>query len=317
MSKGNILFIDTVHPYLQEALQQHGFTCVDGYHLSKAEICSDWKAYIGIVIRSRFKIDQEFLNAASGLKFIARAGAGMENIDVSKAISMGVMCLNAPEGNRNAVAEQAMGMLLALNNHLLRADREVREDIWLREENRGWELEGKTIGIIGFGNTGSAFAKKLTGFDAHVLAYDPYLQISPDDFPHVCQSDIIELFDHCDVLSMHVPLTEETRYMVNDDFLNSFKKPIRFINTSRGKVVDTGALVRAMESGRVLGAALDVIEYESVSFENLDNSELPEPMRYLINSDRTVLTPHIAGWTHESHLKISQVLAEKIIRLFQ
>lgn len=317
MSKGKILFIDTVHPYLQVALEQHGFTCVDGYHLSKEDTITRWNDYIGIVIRSRFKIDHDFLMASNGLKFIARAGAGMENIDVSTATTLGVMCLNAPEGNRNAVAEQAVAMLLALNNHLLRADREVREGIWLREENRGWELEGKSIGIIGFGNTGSSFAKKLIGFDSQILAYDPYIQINPIDFPHVRQSNLPELFDQCDVLSMHVPLTEETRYMVNDDFLKNFKKPIRFINTSRGKVVDTAALVRAMQSGHVLGAALDVIEYESVSFETLDSSELPEPMRYLINSDRTVLTPHIAGWTHESNLKISKILAEKIIRLFQ
>lgn len=317
MSKGKILFIDTVHPYLQEALEDHGFTCVDGYHLSKAEITTSWNGYIGLVIRSRFKIDREFLSFAYGLKFIARAGAGMENIDTEAATSMGVACLNAPEGNRNAVAEQAMAMLLALNNHLLRADREVREGVWLREENRGWELEGKTVGIIGFGNTGRSFANKLVGFDVTILVFDPYVQILAADYPHVRQSTLSELQEQCDVVSLHVPLTEETRYMVNDEFLNGFKKPIRLINTSRGKVVDTAALVRGMESGRIIGAALDVIEYESVSFETLDNKQLPEPMRYLINSDRTVLTPHIAGWTYESHFKISKVLFEKIIQLFR
>lgn len=316
MSKGKILFIDTVHPYLQEALEEHGFTCVDGYHLSKEAIRSDWSGYIGLVIRSRFKIDREFLSDASGLRFIARAGAGMENIDTAAAASFGVACLNAPEGNRNAVAEQAMAMLLALNNHLLRADREVREGVWLREENRGWELEGKTVGIIGFGNTGRSFANKLVGFDVNILVCDPYVQILAADYPYVRQTTLSELQAQCDVVSLHVPLTEETRYLVNDEFLNGFKKPIRLINTSRGKVVDTAALMRGMESGRVVGAALDVIEYESLSFETLDGNQLPEPMRYLINSDRTVLTPHIAGWTHESHFKISKILADKIIRLF-
>jgi D-3-phosphoglycerate dehydrogenase len=314
--KGSVLFIDTVHPFLQGALTQHGFTCVDAYELSKEDIMQQWSNHAGIVIRSRFKIDSAFLEAASGLKFIARAGAGMENIDVASAQSKEVACIHAPEGNRNAVAEQALGMLLMLKNHLLRADREVRDGVWLREENRGTELEGKTIGIIGFGNTGSSFARKLQGFDMNILTYDPYVSIDKNSFPKVKQISLSEIFEQCDILSLHVPLTEETRYMVDGDFLSKFKKAISLINTSRGKVVDTTALVEAMKSGKVTGAALDVIEYESVSFENLDSSKMPEPLRYLINSDRTVLSPHIAGWTHESHLKISMVLAEKIIKLF-
>jgi len=310
MSRGSVLFIDTVHPKLQEELQLQGFTCVDGYTMQ------DWNNHIGVVIRSRFKIDQEFLQAAKGLKFIARAGAGMENIDTAAADTFGVACLNAPEGNRNAVAEQALGMLLSMCNHLIRADRQVRDGLWLREENRGTEIDGKTIGIIGFGNTGQAFARKLQGFDGRVLVYDPYVNVEAENHWQVQQVGMEELFERCDVVSLHVPLTEETRHMANSKFFASFKKPIRFINTSRGKVVDTSSLVQAMETGHVIQCALDVIEYESVSFENLDSKQMPEPMQYLLNSERALLTPHIAGWTYESHLKISEVLAEKIIRFF-
>jgi D-3-phosphoglycerate dehydrogenase len=316
MKTKSVLFIDTVHPFLQEALEQNGFTCVDGYSLSKDQLMGQWNGYCGLVIRSRFKIDQDFLSMSSGLKFIARAGAGMENIDVQAAENAGVVCLNAPEGNRNAVAEHALGMLLTMQNHLVRADREVREGLWMREENRGTEVDGKTIGIIGFGNTGSAFARKLQGFDARVLVYDPYISVSKTEFPNTTQCGMQQLFEECDIVSLHVPLTEETRYMANTDFFSAFKKPIRFINTSRGKVVDTAALVEALKSGHVLQCALDVIEYESVSFEQLDAQNIPAPMQFLLNSDRALLTPHVAGWTHESHLKISQVLAEKIIRLF-
>ncbi len=316
MSRGSVLFIDTVHPKLQEELQLQGFTCVDGYTATKEQLMQDWNNHIGVVIRSRFKIDQEFLQAAKGLKFIARAGAGMENIDTAAADTFGVVCLNAPEGNRNAVAEQALGMLLSMCNHLIRADRQVRDGLWLREENRGTEIDGKTIGIIGFGNTGQAFARKLQGFDVSVLVYDPYVNVEAENHRQVQQVGMEELFERCDVVSLHVPLTEETRHMTDANFFHSFKKPIRFINTSRGKVVNTAALVQAMETGHVLQCGLDVIEYESVSFENLDSKQMPEPMQYLLNSERAVLTPHIAGWTYESHLKISEVLADKIIRLF-
>ncbi|MFM2190363.1 MAG: hypothetical protein RL491_749 [Bacteroidota bacterium] len=316
MIRGSVLFIDTVHPKLQEELQQHGFTCVDGYTASKEQLMHEWNNHTGLVIRSRFKINREFLQAAKGLKFIARAGAGMENIDTAAANTFGVVCLNAPEGNRNAVAEHALGMLLSMCNHFLRADRQVRDGLWLREENRGYEIDGKTIGIIGFGNTGQAFARKLQGFDVTVLVYDPYVLVDTAKHPQVKQTGMNELFDSCDVVSMHVPLTEETRHMTDANFFHSFKKPIRFINTSRGKVVDTDALVQAMETGHVLQCGLDVIEYESVSFENLDSKQMPEPMQYLLNSERALLTPHIAGWTYESHLKISEVLADKIIRLF-
>lgn len=293
------------------ALRAHGFDCDEDYVSPKEKIMEKIGEYEGVVIRSRFRIEKEMIDAAVKLKCIARAGAGMENIDVTYAESKGIRCVHAPEGNRDAVGEQAVGMLLALMNNLLRADREVRNGIWIREGNRGYELEGKTVGIIGYGNMGSAFAQRLRGFNVTILAYDKYKTGFGDAL--VQESTMEALFEKADVLSIHLPLTEETRYLVNDDFLSRFKKPIWFINTARGKNVDTAALTRAIEAGIVRGACLDVLEYESVSFEALDAAALPEPFRYLIRSDKVILSPHIAGWTFESHEKIAKTLAGKMI----
>lgn len=308
-----VLLIDTVHPALNEILSAKGIVCDLDNTSNKEDILSKIQNYDGIVIRSRFKIEKDFLDNAKHLKFIARAGAGMENIDVPYAESLGIKCVHAPEGNRDAVGEHALGMLLMLFNNLKRADSEVRNGIWKREENRGHELKGKTVGIIGYGNMGSAFAQRLKGFEVDVLAYDKYKQRFGNDF--VKEATLEEIYDKADVLSLHVPLTDETKYMVNAKFLNSFKKPIYIINTARGKVLNTTDLVDAIENKKVLGACLDVLEYESVSFENIDTRNLPEPFKYLINSDRVILSPHIAGWTFESHLKISQILAEKILEV--
>lgn len=308
-----VLLIDTVHPALNEILSAKGIICDLDNTSNKEVILSKIQNYDGIVIRSRFKIEKDFLDNAKHLKFIARAGAGMENIDVPYAESLGIKCVHAPEGNRDAVGEHALGMLLMLFNNLKRADSEVRNGIWKREENRGHELKGKTVGIIGYGNMGSAFAQRLKGFEVDVLAYDKYKQRFGNDF--VKEATLEEIYDKADVLSLHVPLTDETKYMVNAKFLNSFKKPIYIINTARGKVLNTADLVDAVENKKVLGACLDVLEYESVSFENIDTRNLPEPFKYLINSDRVILSPHIAGWTFESHLKISQILAEKILEV--
>jgi D-3-phosphoglycerate dehydrogenase len=232
----------------------------------------------------------------------------MENIDKDYAESLGIACLNAPEGNCNAVAEQALGMLLALFNNLTRADREVRGGIWKREENRGVELNGKTIAIIGYGHTGSTFAKRLRGFDLKILVVDPYKSGYGNEY--VEESTMEEVFEEADIVSLHVPLNNETRYIVNTDFLNRFRKSIYILNTSRGKCLKTADLVDALERGKVLGAALDVMEFETLSFEQLD--EIPAPLKALIASDRTILTPHIAGWTHESNLKMAQILVKKI-----
>jgi len=267
-------------------------------------------------VRSRLKLDADFLKHAVNLKFIARAGAGMENIDVKAAEAKGIICMNAPEGNRNAVAEHALGMLLALMNNLVAADKEVREGNWYREENRGVELDGKTIGIVGFGNTGSAFAKKLSGFTSTILAFDPYTSVNTAIFPHVKQTQMEALYSECDILSLHVPLTELTTYMVNDNYLSNFSKPIYLINTSRGKVVTTSSIVKGLEHGKIKGAALDVLEFESLSFESLSREQLPDSFRKLLSYKNVLLSPHIAGWTIESHRKISEVLAEKIIARF-
>jgi len=285
--------------------------------LSKEEILESEHLYNGMAIRSRFKLDESFLNRLTNTVVIGRAGAGMENIDAIAAASNKIELVNAPEGNKDAVGEHAIGMLLALNNHLIRVNQEVRNGIWKREENRGVEIQGKTIAVIGFGNMGRAFAKKLQGFESNIIVYDPYIKISKTDFPYVTQVDLEAVFNQADIISLHVPLTEETNQMVNNEFLNSFKKEITLINTARGKVVNTQALVYAMKEGKVKYAALDVLEYESVSFENLDASKLPEDFQYLIQSERVLLSPHIAGWTLESNVKIATTLAIKMIAVFK
>lgn len=310
----NILFIDSVHPLLQKELEAKGFICHLQYEWSREKIGEELHKFDGVVIRSRIKLDKELIDKGTKLKFIARAGAGMENIDVVYAESKGIKCLPSAEGNRDAVGEHALGMLLFLFNNICRADREVREGLWIREGNRGVELQGKTVGIIGYGNMGSAFAQRLEGFDCTVLAYDKYKNKYSNQF--VKESTLEELFEKADVLSLHLPLTEETKFMVNKSFLGKFQKNIYLINTSRGKVVQTDDLVACMKSGKVIGACLDVLEYEALSFEGLDKNNLPPSFHYLAKSDRVVLTPHIAGWTHESNEKISATLARKIMELF-
>jgi D-3-phosphoglycerate dehydrogenase / 2-oxoglutarate reductase len=309
-----VLLIDTMHPSFSKMLIEKGIEVVEGYHLSREEILASINTYSGIAIRSRFKLDASFLDAAAGsVKVIGRAGAGMENIDVKHATKLGIQCVNAPEGNRDAVGEHAIGMLLMLMNHLRRADAEVRNGIWRREENRGDELEGKTIGLIGFGNMGSAFARRLTGFGVRILVVDPYITFSKEKLPHVEQVDMATLQREADVVSLHVPLTDETRNMINRQWFAALSKPIWFINTARGKNLVTADLTEAIENGIVRGAALDVLEYEAISFEKIDAASLPLPFQYLVKSDRVVLSPHIAGWTHESNEKIARFLAQKMI----
>jgi len=309
-----VLLIDTMHPSFSKMLIENGIEVVEGYHFSREEILASINTYSGLAIRSRFKLDASFLEtAATSIKVIGRAGAGMENIDVMQATKLGIQCVNAPEGNRDAVGEHAIGMLLMLMNHLRRADAEVRNGIWRREENRGDELEGITIGLIGFGNMGSAFARRLTGFGVRILIVDPYITISKEKFPHVEQVDMSTLQREADVVSLHVPLTDETRNMINRQWFAALSKPIWFINTARGKNLVTADLTEAIENGIVRGAALDVLEYEAISFEKIDAASLPLPFQYLVKSDRVVLSPHIAGWTHESNEKIARFLAQKMI----
>lgn len=305
-----ILFLDSNHPLLHETLQKAGHTCDLNYQWTKEEILNSIHLYDGIVIRSKIKITKEIIDKALKLKFIARAGAGMENIDVEYAESKGIRCLHAPEGNRDAVGEHAIGMLLSLFNNLCRANKEVREGKWIREGNRGIELMGKTVGVIGYGNMGSAFAERLKGFGVKVLAYDKYKSGFGNNF--IIESPLDHIFEQADVISLHTPLTEETHYMINDSFISNFKKNIYIINTARGKCLNTADLVKNIKSGKVAGACLDVLEYEVISFENLDAANLPEPFQYLIQSEKVMLSPHIGGWTIESNQKIARVLAEKI-----
>ncbi|HTB33209.1 MAG TPA: 2-hydroxyacid dehydrogenase [Bacteroidia bacterium] len=310
----NILFIDSVHPLLQKELEARGFVCHLQYEWSREKIGEELHKFDGVVIRSRVKLDKELIDKGTNLKFIARAGAGMENIDVPYAESKGIKCLPSAEGNKDAVGEHALGMLLCLFNNICKADREVRQGLWVREGNRGVELQGKTVGIIGYGNMGSAFAQRLKGFDCTVIAYDKYKDNFSNEF--VTEASLEEFFEKTDVLSIHLPLTAETNGIVNRNLLEKFKKNIYFINTSRGKQVVTDDLVACMKSGKVLGACIDVIEYESLSFEGLDKNNLPPSFQYLAGSERVVLTPHIAGWTFESNEKISATLAKKILELF-
>jgi D-3-phosphoglycerate dehydrogenase len=266
-----------------------------------------------VVIRSKVQLDKHLLDKAKNLKFIARVGAGMENIDVTYAESIGIKCLHAPEGNRDAVGEHALAMLLALFNNICKADDEVRNGKWIREGNRGIELGEKTVGIIGYGNMGQAFAQRLKGFNCKVLAYDKYKTNYSNEFAQ--QATLQNLFDNCDVISLHVPLTEETEFFIDSTFFNSFKKPIYIINTARGKVLKTADLVKAMQNKKVLGACLDVLEYEEGSFENLQKAFESNDFKYLAQSKNVVLSPHVGGWTHESNLKLAQVLVEKILKI--
>lgn len=306
-----ILFIDSNHPRLHEMLEKEGFQCDLFYNKPADELKKLIPQYDGIVLRSKFKITKEIIDSAPDLKCIGRVGAGMENIDVEHALKKGIICLNSPEGNRDAVAEHALGMLLNLLNNISKANAEVRTGKWLREENRGIELIGKTIGIIGYGNMGSAFAQRLLGFGVKVLAYDKYKEKFGNDL--VKEADLTEIYEKADVLSIHTPLTDETHYLINNAFINNFKKNIYIINTARGKCLNTTDLVKNLIKGKVLGACLDVLEYEAVSFEGIEVENMPEPMQYLIQSDKVILTPHIAGWTQESNIKLAEILAEKII----
>ncbi len=308
-----ILCIDSNHAVLHETLMQAGFQCDLFWDKSKEELLQLLPNYDGIVIRSKFKITKEVIDKALKLKCIGRVGAGLENIDVEYAHGKGIVCLNAPEGNRDAVGEHTLGMLLMLLNHLKRADAEVRQGIWKRAENRGYEIGGKTIGIIGMGNMGSAFAQRLQGFDCKILAYDKYKTVSSNHY--ITAATLDQIYEQADIVSIHLPLTAETTNYINDEFINSFKKNIYVINTARGKCLHTADLVKHLKSGKVLGACLDVLEYESVSFEQFAVDELPEPMQYLIKSDQVILTPHIAGWTHESNYKLSKCIAEKMIKV--
>jgi len=305
----NILHLDENHPLLISQFAALGHTNHEDYTSSKAEIETKIHNYDGFIIRSRFKIDTDFLAKATNLKLIGRVGAGLENIDCDFAVQQGIKLISAPEGNRNAVGEHTLGMILSLFNKFNKADREVRKGKWLREANRGFELDGQTVGIIGYGNMGKAFAKKLRGFDVEVLCYDLKENIGDKNAKQVSLS---ELQEKTTVLSLHTPQTSLTLNMINKQFIEAFQHHFWFINTARGKSVVTQHLVEALQSGKILGAGLDVLEYEKSSFENLFNDDkMPEAFQYLIKAENVLLSPHVAGWTKESKEKLAQTIVDK------
>ncbi|QNJ97686.1 2-hydroxyacid dehydrogenase [Constantimarinum furrinae] len=309
-----ILHLDKNHPLLIQKLSEAGFSNWEDYSSPKDIIEEKIHEFHGIVIRSRFKIDQKFIDAAPNLKFIARVGAGLESINTQCAINKGVTLFSAPEGNCNAVAEHALGMLLTVFNKLHIADREIRNGKWNREANRGTELDGKTVGIIGYGNMGRAFAKKLRGFDCKVIFHDILPGLEDGNAKQV---SLNELQQQADVLSLHIPWTAESDKMVNSNFIEQFKKPFWLLNTARGKCVVTRDLVSALEDGKILGAGLDVLEYEQLSFESLFTSEsAPEALQQLLEFNNVIVSPHIAGWTVESKEKLAKVIVDKIIAEF-
>lgn len=305
-----ILHIDSNHPIMLQELNDLGFTNEIDFTSSKEEVEQMIHNYQGIIIRSRFKIDKTFLDKAVNLQFIARVGAGLESIDCDYANSKDISLIAAPEGNSNAVGEHSLAMLLSLFNNLNRADSEVKAGHWNRESNRGHELDGKTVGLIGYGNMGKSFAKKLRGFDVKVICYDIKEDVGDENATQVSLADFQK---EADVVSLHVPATELTEKMVNADFINAFAKPFWLINTARGTSVVTADIAEALQIGKILGAGLDVLEYEQLSFENLfaDNASTPA-LQYLLKSDKVLLTPHIAGWTVESKERLSKVIVEKI-----
>ena len=303
-----ILLLDKNHPLITEQLSEKGFVLEEDFSSSYEQVLEKIHLYEGIIIRSRIPLDAHFLEKAKNLKFIARVGAGMENIDTAKAQELGIKLINSPEGNKDAVAEHVIGTLLVLMNRLFISSNEVKKGIWLREENRGEEILGKTFGIIGYGNMGKAVAKRLLGFGCKTIFYDIKPNLS-DEF--ATQVSLQELQENADILSLHTPLTEDTLYMIDEEFISKMKKNFYFINTARGKNLKTSALVNALKSGKVKGACLDVLEYEKTSFENLEMKN--EDLEYLLNSEKAIITPHIAGWTHESKIKLAQVIVDKIL----
>lgn len=306
-----ILLLDKNHPLITEQLSAKGFLLDEDFSSPYNEVLKKIANYEGIIIRSRIPVDRNFIEHAKNLKFIARVGAGMENIDVEFAQKSGIKLISSPEGNRDSVAEHVVGMLLILMNRLFIASNEVKKGIWKREENRGDELLGKTFGIIGYGNMGKAVAKRLSGFGVKVIFHDLLPDLS-DDF--ATQVSLETLQNEADIISLHLPITPETHYLVDAEFISKMKKDFYFVNTARGNNVKTSDLVSALKSGKIKGACLDVLEFEKASFENLEAEN--EDLNYLLASEKALVTPHIAGWTIQSKEKLAQVIVEKILRDF-
>lgn len=306
--KNNILIVDDVHPIFMEQAEAKGYTCDYRPTVKTEEALQIIGDYAGLVIRSKFQVTKQVFDLATNLQFIARAGAGMDNIDEAYAAEKGIKLINAPEGNSDAVGEHAIGLLLSLMNNFNRGDAEIRNGKWEREGNRGYELKGKTVGIIGYGHMGHSFARKLSGFQVDVIAYDKYKTGFSDRYAReVSMEQIVKLSD---VLSIHVPLTSETNGLIDDEYLFHFKKPVFFINTSRGKTAKVSSVLKAIKEGKILGAGLDVLEVEK--FPTLAEQAWYDELR---QSGKVILSPHVAGWTFDSYRKISEVMAEKLPNL--
>ncbi|MFW5805116.1 MAG: NAD(P)-dependent oxidoreductase [Bacteroidales bacterium] len=309
-----IYILDKVHPLFKEKLAGK-FTIREDFSSNPDQLKIKLNDAHGVIIRSRIQFDKAMIDAVPQLQFIARVGSGMESIDVDYAGKKGIHCLNSPEGNRDAVAEHTMGMLLNLLDHLNRCDSEVRDGVWQREKNRGTELKSKTIGIVGFGNMGCALAERLQGFSCKVLAYDKYK--TNYALGHVTECNMERIFRDADVVSLHIPLDEKNVYMADENWFNAFHKPIVLLNTSRGPVVKTSALVQALKNGKVQAAGLDVLEYEESSFERTSNLTDIDDFKALAAMDNVLFSPHVAGWTTESKIKLAEVLIEKILSLYK
>ena len=307
-----VLITDSSHPLLRKGLEQAGYTCQYEPTVSLEEVKERIGDYVGIVINSKILIDREMLDAGHQLRFVARLGSGLEIIDRTYAAEKGVSIISSPEGNRNAVAEHAVGMLLALANNMIVADQEVKQKIWRREAMRGWEIWGKTIGIIGFGNTGKSFAGKLSGFGVQILAYDKYHPFFEDQFQNVKSASVEEIQQKADIISFHLPLTEEVHHFVDHSFLQRCKDGVVLLNTSRGKVINTLDMVEALRNGKIRGACLDVFENEKpATFSDFEE----EIYKELYQRSDVILSPHVAGWTIESKEKLAAILLERILRL--
>ena len=310
-----ILIAEPTHKSLQNKLELAGFICDLNTDLSYIELINLSSEYQGLIIRSKYQIDNNLIDATKDLKFIARAGSGLENIDVNYAEKKGILCINSPEGNRDSVGEHTLGMLLSLLHKINTANNEVKKGKWNRKANIGTELQGKTVGILGYGNMGSAFAQRLQGFDVNVIAYDKYKTQYSDN--NVKETDTKTFYKETDILSIHVPLTDETKFMINNEYINNFKKNICILNTARGKVLKTSDLVSMIKSKKIIGAALDVLEYEKMHFESIILNQDSDDLNFLIQANNVILTPHVAGSSDASYRKIAEVLAEKIIKKFK
>jgi D-3-phosphoglycerate dehydrogenase len=307
MHQKKVIVTDFLHPYLADWLVDKGFQVDIQETITNDELFSIIENYEGLVLSTKINVTPTLIDKAKNLEFIARAGSGMENIDVAYAKSKGIHVVNSPEGNANAVAEHAVGMTLALLNNIVKSDAEIRNGVWQREPNRGEEIKGKTIGIIGYGHTGSRFAAKWGTFGVTILAHDKYK--SGFGTTTVVEASVEDIWEKAEIISFHLPLNAETQFYCNAAFINNMKRPFWLINTSRGKIVNTANLIEGLDQGKILGAALDVFENEK--FYQLEGTDLAQ-MQNLTKRHNIILTPHVAGWTHTSHLYLSKILAEKL-----